>query len=84
MKFSHKLLRGGSRVWKEGGGILLKKVEEQKKKRSTIIASDLLPNILYHVCYVKQNPIYNFMGKLHCLMNIVATLQLGVNTCSPL
>ena len=37
------------------GGILLKKVEEQKKKKkvTTIIASDLLPNILYHVCYVK-------------------------------
>ena len=36
------------------GGTLLKKVEEQKKKKvTTIIASYPLPNILYHVCYVK-------------------------------
>ena len=35
-------------------GTLLKKVEEQKKKKvTTIIASYPLPNILYHVCYVK-------------------------------
>ena len=36
-----------------GGGTLLKKVEEQKKKITTIIASYPLPNIFYHVCYVK-------------------------------
>ena len=37
------------------GGTLLKKGEEQKKKKkvTTIIASYPLPNILYHVCYVK-------------------------------
>ena len=38
------------------GGTLLKKVEEQKKKKkkvATIIDSYPLPNILYHVCYVK-------------------------------
>ena len=38
------------------GGTLLKKVEEQKKKKkkvTTITASYPLPNILYHVCYVK-------------------------------
>ena len=40
-----------------GGGTLLKKVEEQKKKKkkkvATIIASYPLPNIFYHICYVK-------------------------------
>ena len=38
------------------GGTLLQRVEEQKKKKkkvTTIIASYPLPNILYHVCYVK-------------------------------
>ena len=39
------------------GGTLLKKSEEQKKKKkkkvTTIIASYPLPNIFYHVCYVK-------------------------------
>ena len=35
------------------GGTLLKKVEEKKKKVTKIIANYPLPNILYHVCYVK-------------------------------
>ena len=46
--------RGGSRVWKEGGHLAEKKLSKKKKKKvTTIIASYPLPNILYHVCYVK-------------------------------
>ena len=50
------LNRGGSRVWKEGGHLAEKKLKSKKKKKkkvTTIIASYPLPNILYHVCYVK-------------------------------
>ena len=51
---SFSLLRGGSRVWKEGGHLAEKKLKKKKKKKvTTIIASYPLLNILYHVCYVK-------------------------------
>ena len=40
-----------------GGHLAEKKLKSQKKKKkkkvTTIIASYPLPNILYHVCYVK-------------------------------
>ena len=48
-------VQGRIQSLERGGGHLAKKVEEQKKKKvtTTIIASYPLPNILYHVCYVK-------------------------------
>ena len=38
---------------KRGGTLLKLKSKKKKKKVTTIIASYLLPNILYHVYYVK-------------------------------
>ena len=47
----------GKRGGGGGGGHLaekkLKSKKKKKKKVTTIIASYPLPNILYHVCYVK-------------------------------
>ena len=56
---------------KRGGTLLKKKLDKKKKKKvtTTIIASYPLPNIS-RMLY----PIYSFIGKLHCLMNIVTVL----------
>ena len=67
---------GGAPFWKtvEDQKNLLKTSWRPKKKKkvTTIIAS--YPYLLYHVCYVKYNPICSFISKLHCLMNIVTAL----------
>ena len=57
-KHSYTYLPGADPESGKRGGTLLKKVEDQKKKKkkkkvTTITASYPLPNILYHVCYVK-------------------------------
>ena len=59
------LERGGHLAEKE----LKTKKKKKKKKVTTIIASYPLPNISRLLC-----PIYSFIGKLHCLVNIVTAL----------
>ena len=69
-------LRGGSRVWKGGGGGVhfAQKLKSKKKKKGH---SNNLPNI-FTIKYIKifiQILIHSFIiVKLHCLMNTVTAL----------
>ena len=55
----YAIYRGGSRVWKEGGGgdlaeKQMKTKKKKKKKVTTIIASYPLPNISRLLCKIKS------------------------------
>ena len=52
---TNQLLRGGSRVWKEGGHLAEKQLKTNKKKKvTTIITSYPLPNISHLLCKIKS------------------------------